>query len=481
MKKRLITFLLVICITCSSISVYAMSYTQIDSTLNSKYMILVNREHRLSSSWKPQNMVYFQSSGYQLEKTCADALAKMIAGCKNAGLKTLTLYSGYRTYQRQYDKYYGKINYYMSQGYSKAKATQLTDEYYAPPGGSEHHTGLAADICTSSIVSQYGQLHESFGTTAEGKWLRNNCYKYGFILRYDKGKESITGYNYEPWHFRYVGNTVAKEIFDQKITLEEYIAGLKSAKDKLKNPPKFTVSGGAVSLFGESGTTVRYTTDGSTPTSSSAKYSSALKGNDITYKAIACYNGHTSGVRTVTVTKYGNVFTDIAKKDWYYSTVSEAVHQKLFNGVDTYSFAPSSTMTRAMFVQVFANLSGVSLDSYKGKTEFKDVKASAWYAPAINWAVKNGVASGLGYGIFHPNSPVTREQACVMIYNYAKSKSNIAPKFADSNDISKWAVNAVGYCADRKIVSGYPDNTFKPKNTATRAEAAKIFLNFKSK
>ncbi|WAA09875.1 M15 family metallopeptidase [Fervidibacillus albus] len=89
----------------------------------------------------------------------------------------------------------------------------------AQPGTSEHQTGLTMDITAYSVNQQ---LVESFGQTEEGKWLENNAHQYGYILRYPKGKETITGYKYEPWHFRYVGVEAATVIFENGWTLEEF-------------------------------------------------------------------------------------------------------------------------------------------------------------------------------------------------------------------------------------------------------------------
>jgi LAS superfamily LD-carboxypeptidase LdcB len=89
----------------------------------------------------------------------------------------------------------------------------------ARPGTSEHHVGLAVDI----LGSGYYSLEQSFENTAAFKWLKAHCAEYGFILRYPKEKEHITGVIYEPWHYRYVGVDVAKEIMSRNITLEEYL------------------------------------------------------------------------------------------------------------------------------------------------------------------------------------------------------------------------------------------------------------------
>jgi LAS superfamily LD-carboxypeptidase LdcB len=113
--------------------------------------------------------------------------------------------SGFRSYSTQntlYNKYVARDG--------KAEA----DRYSARPGHSEHQTGLAFDL---------NSLDQSFENTKEGKWLAENCWKYGFIIRYPKGKESVTGYMFEPWHVRYLGKEVAKKVYESGKCLEEYL------------------------------------------------------------------------------------------------------------------------------------------------------------------------------------------------------------------------------------------------------------------
>lgn len=479
-NKAHIALFLIVVLLFSSLTAFATPVSTLKTQLTSKYMILVNRDNKVNSDYVPSDLITYGSTGLKLEKTCAAALTQMIDACYAAvGGEKLWMYSGYRTYQTQYNKYYGKINQYVSQGYSQSKAKELTDRYYAPPGGSEHHTGLAADICSPSVVNRYGQLHESFGTTAQGKWLRQNAHKYGFILRYDQGKESITGYNYEPWHFRYLGKEHAQKVYASGLTYEEYYNKLHTTVSKLKKAPNIAINGQKISFSAPSGTEIRYTNNAQPPTLTSAKYNSTLSGKNVTYKAIACYNGYTSPIATVTVTAYGDVFKDISVKDWFYRSVSNAVHQKLFSGMGDHTFAPNGTMTRAMLVQVLANVSGVDLSKYNGKTNYKDVKKSRWYAPAIQWASEQGYVSGMGNNLFAPEAAVTREQVCTMIYNHSgDNDNNPRPNFKDSGIISKWAYKGVAYCAARQIVSGYPDGTFQPQKKATRAEVARIALSY---
>ena len=205
---------------------------EIEAVLNDPFMILVNRDHKVSDDYVGSDLVTY-SGDYKLNSTCAAALRKLIAAGKKAGY-SYTLYSGYRSYSSQYNKYYNKIAYWEEQGYSYDEAVSLTNEYYAPPGASEHHTGLAADVCIPEIVNKYACLHENYDQTEEFEWFSTHAHEYGFILRYPEGAESITGYSYEPWHYRYVGVEIAGEIYERGITLEEYVADLEARLSALE-------------------------------------------------------------------------------------------------------------------------------------------------------------------------------------------------------------------------------------------------------
>ena len=143
--------------------------------------------------------------GNGLTSTTTNAFYEMQAASK---LENLNIYlsSGFRSYSTQ-DRIYN--NYVARDG------KQMADTYSARPGHSEHQTGLAFDV---------NQINDTFNDSAEAKWLANNCYKYGFILRYPQGREDITGYKYESWHFRYVGVDLATKLYNNGdwITLEEY-------------------------------------------------------------------------------------------------------------------------------------------------------------------------------------------------------------------------------------------------------------------
>lgn len=158
-------------------------------------VLIANKSYALPSSYNPGGLL----DSFQ------DAFSVMQSAAANDGI-SLSVISGYRSYSRQNTIY----NNYVSRD-GKAKA----DTYSARAGHSEHQTGLAADI---------NSLSQSFKNTKEGQWLNEHCSEYGFIIRYPKGKESITGYIFEPWHIRYVGKELASALYNNGdwITLEEY-------------------------------------------------------------------------------------------------------------------------------------------------------------------------------------------------------------------------------------------------------------------
>lgn len=179
---------------------------------------LVNKEFGLPDGYIPEDLVRpnveFSFGNQDIEKSymreeAAKALEDMFNGAKKSGI-TLYAVSGYRSYDRQTVLFGAEVD-----RVGEEKAVQAV----AYPGNSEHQTGLAMDISSKSADFL---LTEEFGETKEGKWLKENAHLYGFILRYPEGKESITQYKYEPWHFRYVGIKSAKDIYENDWTLEEY-------------------------------------------------------------------------------------------------------------------------------------------------------------------------------------------------------------------------------------------------------------------
>ncbi len=146
-----------------------------------------------------------------------DTTVRMMSDMKAEGLRPIVC-SAYRTLDKQEILFNRKVKSYVKRGYSMEDAYKEAQHVLSIPGSGEHCLGLAIDVCSQS----YQKLEEGFEDTKEGKWLRENCAEYGFILRYEKGKEESTGINYEPWHFRYVGVDVARYMMEKGITLEEF-------------------------------------------------------------------------------------------------------------------------------------------------------------------------------------------------------------------------------------------------------------------
>lgn len=188
-------------------------YTNISKTDTSKKeQMLVNKYHQLGEDFIPENIVKISTkyayANNEIKKEVLDAYIDMWNHAKKDGI-TLIITSGYRSYQSQ-EKVY--------QNYVRSRGEKYADTYAARPGFSEHQTGLALDIFG------YGTTKETFENSDAYTWLKNNAYKYGFILRYPKEKESLTGYNYESWHYRYLGKKQATQVFNEGITYDEYYA-----------------------------------------------------------------------------------------------------------------------------------------------------------------------------------------------------------------------------------------------------------------
>jgi len=170
--------------------------------------VLVNKNHALSAEYAPkvEALGYGYGSG-SLRPEAAKAFRAMSDAARKDGV-SLRSVSAYRSFKTQ-KNLYARYRRYNSQA--------VVDTFSARPGSSEHQTGLALDINTANV-----QAH--FEKTPAYAWLKEHCAEYGFMLRYPLGKEAVTGYRFEPWHYRYVGTEIAKACMEQEITYEEYLA-----------------------------------------------------------------------------------------------------------------------------------------------------------------------------------------------------------------------------------------------------------------
>ena len=185
------------------------------------YLILVNPDNPLEETYKPSDLTLIadrrEGRNDELRLYAAKALEAFMIEARASGCKRLTSVSAYRPYNTQKYIFDTDVERLISQGYSREEAIAIERKDTAYPGESEHQSGLAVDLLDDD-TSLY-----DFEGSYEAKWLSENCYKFGFILRYPKGKEQITTYVYESWHFRYVGRYHAKRIYDSGMCLEEYV------------------------------------------------------------------------------------------------------------------------------------------------------------------------------------------------------------------------------------------------------------------
>ncbi len=179
-------------------------------------LMLVNPWNPIPDSFTPELTTL--SDGQQIASCCCEDLEKMLSDCRSAG-NSPYICSAYRTQETQEYLFGNKVGRLIAEGFDEKTAETEAAKVVALPGTSEHQLGLAADI----IDSTYTQLDNGQENTSTQKWLMENSWKYGFILRYPSGKSDITGIIYEPWHYRYVGAETAAEIYESGLCLEEYL------------------------------------------------------------------------------------------------------------------------------------------------------------------------------------------------------------------------------------------------------------------
>lgn len=239
-------------------------HTQVDESLlatdhSREYLMLVNKLHSLDADYVPSTLVRLGADiviswqedlgGLYLESRTAQALLEMIEEMKADGIDDIWVTSAYRDYAYQTKTFNGYIareastiseDAYEFLGYDYIYSNYLSKDlhrlsvedarrvvlsYSAAPGTSEHQSGLCLDFTTEGMQ---GALNANFEDEKAFEWLSKNAYKFGFIMRYSKDKESITGYTYEPWHYRFVGREAATDIYFSGVCLEEYLVASQS-------------------------------------------------------------------------------------------------------------------------------------------------------------------------------------------------------------------------------------------------------------
>lgn len=190
--------------------------------INDELLTLVNYKNKVPDDWQVD--LVSLNDQQSVDQRAYQALQEMLDDAKKEGLNIIVC-SSYRTYDKQKQLFVNKVSEYLKKGYSYNEAQDKASMWVAKPNTSEHQLGLAVDL-----VSRDNQrLDKSQEKTEEQRWLIENCQRYGFILRYPSDKSNLTGVNYEPWHYRYVGKEHAKKITRQGICLEEYLDNLKNS------------------------------------------------------------------------------------------------------------------------------------------------------------------------------------------------------------------------------------------------------------
>ncbi len=216
MMKKKISLIIILCITvCAVIGIFNASSNHVDGHYVAKnhklpeYLMLINAWNEIDEDYEFEPVTL--NNGEIINELIYPDLQNMFNDARAVGVDPEVV-SGYRSAETQQQWLDERINEYIRQGYSDEQAEEMAKEWVAMPGHSEHQTGLAVDVNARNGSSD--KVYE---------WLKNNCWKYGFILRYPQDKTEITGINYEPWHFRYVGYEAAQYINEHNITFEEYL------------------------------------------------------------------------------------------------------------------------------------------------------------------------------------------------------------------------------------------------------------------
>ena len=196
--------------------------TPCSTTESEDILILVNKNNKLPDDYMV-NLTAIENA--QVAKVLLDDLMEMRKASEKENI-ILYIRSAYRTHNDQKKAFDNAVSGYVNQGNSQNVAVEKAEQVVARPGYSEHQTGLAIDFSLGTDVDKQAEMWD---------WLSKNAHEYGFILRYPEGKERITGYTFEPWHYRYVGAEHAQFIYDKGLLFEEYLYLLENMNDRIKN------------------------------------------------------------------------------------------------------------------------------------------------------------------------------------------------------------------------------------------------------
>ncbi len=214
LKALLLVGILISSVFCIHIISRELDKNQSESTSSATQeweLILVNNQNGIPKNYTPELTTLY--NGRKVDSRIYPALQEMFDDMREQNIYPV-VGEGYRTSEEQAQMMEDKINAYINEGYSQSRAKTLAENEVAAVGKSEHQLGLAVDINADKSLSENNEVYA---------WLKENAHKYGFILRYPEDKTDITGIDFEPWHYRYVGKKAAEEIHSKGICLEEYL------------------------------------------------------------------------------------------------------------------------------------------------------------------------------------------------------------------------------------------------------------------
>jgi len=434
-------------------------------------LMLVNKVHMLDADYAPASLTplsdYMRAGGsVSMTEEAAAAAGRMVQAMAAEGLTDIYGQSGYRSYTTQKLLNDRKINYYRKLGYGGTQARDLACTVVAAPGASEHQCGLAIDFTTTANGNG---LTEDFSDTPVGQWLNANSWKYGFILRYPKTKENITGYIYEPWHFRYVGEIHAEYIYKNNLCLEEYYALL--AKERV----------------------ITFMSDDQIP------YAIYYNGDSRQEGLISLSRAYADSENNfVLVASLPDIDLFDLVGHWAEQYIRELENLGITGGYPNNTFRPEKNISRAELITLIArvydllcyygDVDGLDKEDEayieqvlaNGVCPFADVPANAYYLEPLLKLNAAGLLSpdllltnSGGLPRFLPDQTVLRREAA----------QSLAPLFAGRTDIafSGWILNDMGavdpqlqadvqVLVNAGILTGNASGNFAPESTITRAE-----------
>lgn len=330
-------------------------------------ILIVNKTYSLPSTYAPGE-----------SKTARAAFDQMAAAAKKDGIG-MYAFSTYRSYSRQKELY---DNYVKKYGQKEA------DRFSAKPGHSEHQTGLAFDISQSGASDVYAE-------SAASRWLAKNAYKYGFILRYPQNKEHITGYMYEPWHYRYLGVKTATAVYSSGKTLEEYL-GVYPVKPPV--PPGIYIDTPQTHWAYKD---IVYLSDQKIITGFKDGSFQPNKKTTRTEAAIMLVKALNLPLETGSLS-----YPDVSDDHWAKPYIYTATKAGLFVGNANGNFRPAAGITRAEVAAVLSRAYG--LQHTDQPLPFGDVSDNYWAYEDIQKVYENKLASGYEDGTFQPTTLATR-------------------------------------------------------------------------